>query len=144
MTGRRGVLASDVAQRFAEARRKLGLSQAQMAENLGVFQGKISDIELEKAHLAEDVLAGVARKFSVNVNWLLTGDGEMFQESAKPAQNPVAEPVTEYPGATPGQIVVSSLRRVIALIEAGDLPGGQAGEDGGRYYIFVIREPKTR
>lgn len=66
-------------ERVKMVRQKLGLNQVEFADNLGIEQGSLSDIERGRV---KAVSMGVKRAlkecFSVNIDWLETGKGEMF------------------------------------------------------------------
>lgn len=64
--------------RFRLLRQKLGLSQKEMAEGLGVPSTTISKYERGEVKPAADILAKIANTYGVNLNWLLTGLGDMF------------------------------------------------------------------
>ena len=56
-------------------------SQSEFAEFLGVEQTYISRYENDKAKPGFDFLKILAEKTYVNINWLLTGEGDMFGSS---------------------------------------------------------------
>lgn len=59
-------------------RKSLNLSQKDFAEKIGVKQGLISAIELNKTPLTKQSIIAICSIFSVNELWLTTGKGEMF------------------------------------------------------------------
>jgi len=63
--------------RIRKIRKRLNLSQKAFAEKVGVDQGRISQWETEKSLPNSNALIKMAR-LGVNINWLLTGDGEMM------------------------------------------------------------------
>ena len=68
---------------FRELRKQLGLTQKEMARIVGVTPAAISDFEAGKSSPSANLCAVLAKKFKVNLNWLLTGEGEMFVEDTK-------------------------------------------------------------
>lgn len=56
---------------FKELRRKSGLSQSQLAKNIGVSPGNISDWESGKTKPGYTALASIARFFEVDAGYLL-------------------------------------------------------------------------
>jgi transcriptional regulator with XRE-family HTH domain len=69
--------------RIAEIRKKLGLTQSQFAEKIGLKFSAISMIELGKALLTEANIRLICLTFGVNEQWLRTGEGEIFVDNAQ-------------------------------------------------------------
>lgn len=69
-------MASEIGERLREWRQALGLTQAQLAERLGVHIGVLKKYEQGVNVPGGEPLGALART-GVNVNWLLTGEGEM-------------------------------------------------------------------
>ncbi len=65
-------------ERLKEVRKYLKLSQKEMAEELGVPVTAISKYEIGRVKPASDMLIKINHKFKINLNWLLTGEGEMI------------------------------------------------------------------
>ena len=63
--------------RIKKIRKRLNLSQKAFAEKVGVDQGRVSQWETEKSLPHSKALMKMAN-LGVNINWLLTGDGEMM------------------------------------------------------------------
>ena len=61
-------------------RQKAGLTQQQLADSLKVKQTKIKDIETGKQKIPVDFAITVEKIHHVNFKWLLTGEGEMFED----------------------------------------------------------------
>lgn len=74
---------AELGQRLRAWRQALGLTQAQMAERLGLHIGVLKKYETGQNTPGGEALAAYART-GVNMNWLLTGDGEMFHRKAEP------------------------------------------------------------
>ena len=56
-----------------------GLSQKDFAERIGLSGNAITELLKGRSKgLSEKSLTAIAIEFSVNINWLLTGEGEMF------------------------------------------------------------------
>lgn len=66
-----------------EVRSKLGLSQADIAKSLGMLQAQYSTYERGDRKPSADVFEKLARKYNVNINYLLTGKGSMFITDAE-------------------------------------------------------------
>jgi len=68
-----------VGSRLRELReRYLKLTQTQLADLLGVKQNTLSSWEREARDIPTWVYSFLASHFGVNINWLLTGEGEPF------------------------------------------------------------------
>jgi transcriptional regulator with XRE-family HTH domain len=65
------------ASRFKDLRGKLGFSQRKFAEKLGIPSTAISKYEQELIKPSAELLTKIGF-LGVNINWLLTGEGEMF------------------------------------------------------------------
>lgn len=59
----------------------LNISQQEMAENLGCNIRTYRGYEYETRGLSPEILLLLNKKFNVNINWLITGTGNMFINS---------------------------------------------------------------
>lgn len=66
-------------ERIKELRKSLNLSQDEFGRKLGVTRGAITNIELNKTEPKELFLELICKVFSVNEQWLRTGEGQMFK-----------------------------------------------------------------
>lgn len=67
--------------RIKELRKKLGLTQQEFADRLGIKRNAITNYEVGRNNPADMVISLICREFNVNEQWLRTGDGEMLAES---------------------------------------------------------------
>lgn len=65
--------------RFIEVRKKLGLTQIEMAKKLRVSRSNITSIEREGYQFAEDKILHICNTLNLNENWFRFGDGKMFK-----------------------------------------------------------------
>ena len=65
--------------RVKQVREHFGLSQAQFVLRIGRTSGLISLIETNRCNVSEDTSKSICSVFSVNEEWLLTGQGEMTE-----------------------------------------------------------------
>lgn len=65
-------------QRLKLVRKKLGLTQEEFADRLGIKRTAISNYEIGRNVPIDAVLSLICREFGVNAEWLRTGSGEMF------------------------------------------------------------------
>lgn len=66
--------------RFKQVRQVLRLTMVALAERIGTTNGYISQIESGKTLVSIPLLISLKQVFGVNVDWLLTGQGEMFEQ----------------------------------------------------------------
>ena len=64
--------------RIKELREALNLNQAELASQLEIQKSLISEYENEKKEPSKAVITALMKKFNVNANWLLTGEGSVF------------------------------------------------------------------
>lgn len=67
--------------RLKKAREYLGLTQQELGEKLGFEWHKIKNIETEKHKLTPEIAENIEQYYSISGWWLLTGKGEMLQDS---------------------------------------------------------------
>ena len=56
-----------------------GLKGQDLAAQIGISQGSLSDLENNKSHPSANTLAKLHKRSSINIMWLLTNKGEMSQ-----------------------------------------------------------------
>lgn len=67
-------------ERVREVRKALNLSQEQFGERIGMVKSGISNIENGSRAVNERIIKLICSEFSVNEEWLRTGEGEMFTQ----------------------------------------------------------------
>ena len=67
-----------IGRRIKELREKLGLKQAEFADYVGISQGSLSRIEKGTQKADKTLILAICNVFRVNIDWLLTGEGDMF------------------------------------------------------------------
>ena len=67
--------------RIRELRKNLGMTQQEFADKIGVKRNTIANYEVGRNEPIDAVLSLICREFSVNEDWLRTGNGEMFVEN---------------------------------------------------------------
>ena len=65
-------------ERLKKLRKVLDLTQQEFADRLGISRGNIGSYEVGKSALSDAVISLICREFTVNEDWLRTGEGEMF------------------------------------------------------------------
>lgn len=64
--------------KIQKIRAELGLKQGEFARQMGISQGMLSDIERGHKPLTNRNVKLICHEFGVSRDWLLTGQGEMF------------------------------------------------------------------
>lgn len=67
-------------ERIKQLRLKLGLSQEEFGNRLGMGRGAITNIELNKVEPKPLFVSLICREFRVSETWLRTGEGEMLRQ----------------------------------------------------------------
>ena len=67
-------------ERLKELRKAMSLSQEAFGAALGVTKTAICALESGRRNVTKQMVVAICREFNVNETWLLTGDGEMFNE----------------------------------------------------------------
>lgn len=65
-------------ERIKKLRKKLDMTQQKFADRLGVKRNTVGQWECGINALTDQVILSICREFSVNEEWLRTGNGEMF------------------------------------------------------------------
>ncbi len=72
---------SNIGQRIKELRKMLGLTQEEFANRIGRSRISIAQYEAGKRTPDESTLRLISQTFGVNLEWLKSGEGEMFAET---------------------------------------------------------------
>lgn len=76
-------MSNNIAKRVIEVRKAVHLNQTQFAEKLDLQRSIISLCESGKREFSERTLRDISAIFSVNLEWLKTGEGEMFDKESE-------------------------------------------------------------
>ena len=71
----------EIYERIRMVRESFGLTRAQFAERLGVSASEITNVEFNKIkrpESKESLYRSIATEFGVSLDWLKTGNGDMF------------------------------------------------------------------
>jgi SOS-response transcriptional repressor LexA len=68
-------------QRLRTVRKALGLSQQELSGTINVNASAISQMETNRIKPSLDTLLLLAKNYKVNLHWLLTGKGQMFENT---------------------------------------------------------------
>lgn len=77
-----------IASRIREVRKALGtkMSQEEFGATLGVSRSVIANIEYDKVAPTDLFLKMLCKTYNVNMDWLMTGEGEMFVSLSRAEQ----------------------------------------------------------
>ncbi len=76
----------EVGLRLKAFRKMLGLSQQALAKVIGYAQRTISDWERGRLEIPLQVLITLKQIYGLNIDWLLTGEGEPFITHTEPVK----------------------------------------------------------
>ena len=94
----------------------LNLKQTTFAQSLGIKQPNISRMVSGQNKITAEVLNRISHTHkTVNLHWLLTGEGEMFLEVPTGKNTSVDEPPTDSPSKGKGRL--EELEERLALVE---------------------------
>ncbi|MFW5803913.1 MAG: helix-turn-helix domain-containing protein [bacterium] len=66
--------------RLKEIRKRLGFTQKEFSNNIGIKQGSYSDIERGKVGISSNLMRNLVIKYRINPTWLYEGRGKQFLE----------------------------------------------------------------
>lgn len=69
-----------VGDNIKKLRKELGITQQKFADRIGIKQNTIAAVETNKRNISEQALLSISREFNVRLEWLKTGEGEMFSK----------------------------------------------------------------
>lgn len=67
-------------ERIRELRKELNLTLEKFSERLGISRGALSNVEIGKRNVTDQLFKSICREFNVNPDWLRNGQGEMFNQ----------------------------------------------------------------
>lgn len=82
---------NSVAERLKKLRGHLRYSQKDFAKRLGILPATYSNYENERRKLSPELLEKLYNEFNVNLNWLITGQGSMFNDELETIERPEEE-----------------------------------------------------
>ena len=100
--------------RIKQIRKSAGLTQVEFGEKIGVKGNTITNYENGLRNPTDAVILSICREFSINEDWLRTGEGEMFIEVSEDEQ------IAEFVGRTLAGKPEAFRRRLILALSALD------------------------
>ena len=71
-------MTTSTAYRLKELRKHLNKTQIEFCEHINITQGAYSQLEGDSTNISTETSISISKTYNVNLNWLLTGEGEMF------------------------------------------------------------------
>ncbi len=99
-------------ERIKELRKRLGLTQQEFADKLGIKRGSIGNYELGRNIPVDSVIALICDRCHVNETWLRTGEGQMFVDISRADElaRLIEETMSEESGEIKRRIATAVLR----------------------------------
>ena len=99
-------------ERFKELRKALGLTQGEFGKILGLSTSGVSEIEAGRRKVTEQHLIMLSnyKKKIINIEWLRTGDGEMFVKMDREAE------LMTWAGSVLGSVDDSFKKRFVKML----------------------------
>ena len=99
-------------ERFKELRKALGLTQSEFGKILGLSTSGVSEIEAGPRKVTEQHLIMLSnyKKKIINIEWLRTGDGEMFVKMDREAE------LMTWAGSVLGSVDDSFKKRFVKML----------------------------
>ncbi|MCD4651517.1 MAG: helix-turn-helix domain-containing protein [Candidatus Cloacimonetes bacterium] len=110
-------------QRIARVRKELGKTMATLSDELDIEKSSLSRYERNLNKPSADFLRGLLRSYSVNANWLLDGQQEMFirsDDEVAPVQvfeMPIAGEIAAGPAVAVEQYPVGTIQAPAPMVE---------------------------
>lgn len=67
-------------ERLKELRKKIGVTQQEFADKLGLKRNTVATYEIGKATPSDRVISDICSKYNVNEDWIRSGTGDMFRK----------------------------------------------------------------
>lgn len=113
----------EISDRIREIRESQGMTRAQFAERLGITAAEITNVEFGKIkNMAskESLFRSIAAEFGVSLDWIKTGEGDMYAQISSIQKDPVVEGFLQFlRERTPEQkaLIAQQLRELVACID---------------------------
>lgn len=99
-----------ICERFKKVRTSLNMKQGDFAKEIRTTQGHVSDIENKRKPVSDRIIEIIHLKYSINENWLRTGNGEMFVKMDKEAE------LMTWAGSVLGGVDESFKKRFVKML----------------------------
>ncbi len=85
------VAQNEISKRVRELIDALGITQREFADKLNLTPAFINNVLNQGKSFSQETIIKISFKFRVNINWLLSGEGDMFIPSAEEIHKQVDE-----------------------------------------------------
>jgi len=82
---------AETGKRLSELRKMHDLTILELSKKSGLSKAMISETEAGKNKPSPNLMLALIKLFNVNINWLLTGEGEIYQKPGEVKQKPAVE-----------------------------------------------------
>lgn len=79
----RTVLLQEIGERIRQVRKTQGLTQKDFAQQIGISNTHLSELEIGQASARAEFLAGLEKVFAVDLHWLITGKQTIVANAMK-------------------------------------------------------------
>lgn len=84
-----------IGQKLIQIREALGYKQKAFAETISILPQALIKYEKDQVKPSADLLTKIAETHQINLNWLLTGNGQMFLDKKEMPQDDKCEEMRE-------------------------------------------------
>lgn len=123
-----------VGDNIKKLREELGLTQTKFAERIGIKQNTIAAVESNSRNISRQALKAISREFKVSLEWLETGEGEMFLQQSTAALTRLEE---EYNLSTKSRELIENFLKLPPSVR--DL----VADAVARAAVFYPRKPEA-
>jgi transcriptional regulator with XRE-family HTH domain len=106
-------------ERLEMVRHSRRMNQGEFAAFLGIEPGSYSDIKRGKNGISKNILYKLENKLNVNIQWILTGEGEMLRDDASVIASAGKEVLIPYT-KMPTEGVNDYIDKLFKIIESKD------------------------
>lgn len=103
--------------RIKQLRKELNLSQQEFAEKIHISRSQLSYYESGTVNIPERSQKQICEKFNINKEWLLTGEGEMYNPT--PALNELAYLIDNLPTNSKDEFKIKTIKALLELDDEG-------------------------
>ena len=107
-----------IGERLKKVRLNLGLRQAQMGERFGINQSTYGQKERGLSALTHEMYYILFHEMRVDLNWLISGEGELFRNNPKPDGRMAYEPEVSYGQGNAASTGMSNAELMMKMMEA--------------------------
>lgn len=113
---------SEITNRYILVRHALNLKPTAIAEQSGLTKGYISKVENHKSAISLRLISFLCSTFDVNLNWLFTGNGAMFNSKSSQAKDMESLVVMLE---NERRVMLQIIQNLTARSKSAELPTGQ-------------------